>query len=134
MALQFSTAVRNAMLDVIESTTGVSAKLRILTGTPPVNCAAAQSGTLLVEITLPSDWMQAASSGTKQLSGTWQAVATGSGTAGYYRIVDNSGTTCHEQGTVTNTGGGGDMTVDNTNIAANQTITVTTKTLTAPNP
>lgn len=134
MALQFSVAVRNAMLDAIETTAGASAKLRILTGTPPANCATAQSGTLLVEVNLPADWMNAASGGTKTLLGTWQATASGTGTAGYYRIVDNAGTTCHEQGTVTATGGGGDMTVDNTSIATNQTVTITTKTLTAPNP
>ena len=55
MAIKYSTAVRNAQLDAIETTIGVSPKLRILTGTAPANCAAAQTGTLLAELTLPSD-------------------------------------------------------------------------------
>lgn len=131
--MQFSVAVRNAMLDAIESTTGASAKLRILTGAAPGNCAAAQTGTLLVEIPLPADWMSAASAGTKSLLGTWSASGAAAGTAAHYRIVDNAGTTCHEQGTVTATGGGGDLTLDNTSIAISQAITITSKVLTAPN-
>ena len=43
------------------------------------------------------------------------------------------GTTCHIQGTVTLTGGGGDMTVDNTNFAAGQVFTVSNFTITAGN-
>lgn len=133
MTVQLSIAVRNALLDAIETATGVSAKLRILTGTQPANCAAAQTGTLLAEIALPADWMSAAASGTKALLGTWQAAASAAGTAGHYRIVDNAGTTCHEQGSITATGGGGDMTLDNASITSGQTVTITSKTLTAPN-
>lgn len=133
MAVQLSTAVRNALLDAIETATGASAKLRILTGTQPANCAAAQTGTLLAELALPADWMAAAAGGAKALLGTWQATAAAAGTAGHYRIVDNAGTTCHEQGSITAAGGGGDMTLDNTSITSGQTVTITAKTLTAPN-
>jgi hypothetical protein len=135
MALQFSVEVRNAMLDAVETTTGTSAKLRMYTGTPPANTAAAATGTLLVDMTLPSDWLAAAASGTKALSGTWQTTASGGApsNAGYYRIWNNGVTTCHEQGTITATGGGGDMTLDNISIATGQTVTITSKTLTAPN-
>lgn len=133
MSVQYSTAVRNSMLDAIEVAIGTAPKLRILTGSPPANCAAAQTGTLLAELTLPSDWMAAASGGSKTMSGSWTASASAAGTAGYYRIVDSSGTTCHEQGTVTATGSGGDMTVDNVSIASGQTVTVATKTITAGN-
>jgi hypothetical protein len=133
MTVQLSIAVRNAMLDAIETSTGASAKLRILTGSQPANCAAAQTGTLLAELALPADWMAAASGGTKALLGTWQATAAAAGTAGHYRIVDNAGTTCHEQGSITATGGGGDMTLDNVSITSGQTVTITAKTLTAPN-
>ena len=131
MAAQFSVAVRNGWLDNTEATVGTSPKLRILTGTKPADCAAAETGSLLAEITCPSDWMSAASAGSKVLAGSWTVAATGTGTAGYYRIYDSTGTTCHEQGTITATGGGGDMTVDNTSIATGQTTTVTAKTLTA---
>lgn len=133
MSLQFGTTYRNALLDQLETTIGVSPILKILTGSPPANCGTADSGTVLATLTLPSDWMAAASSGTKAKSGTWQDTsADNAGTAGYFRIYDSSGTTCHMQGTVTATGGGGDMTVDNAVFAAAQSFTINTFTLTAP--
>lgn len=101
MAIQYSDPVRNSRADTVEATIGPTARLRILTGAPPANCAAAQTGTLIVEITLPSDWMNAASGGVKTRLGTWQGTASGAGTLtpGYYRILDNAGSACGEQGT-----------------------------------
>lgn len=131
MAHQYSTALRNAQADQIESTIGASPKLRILTGTPPSTCADAQTGTLLVEITLPSDWLTAASNGQVSKNGTWSGAASNSGTAGYFRIVDSAGTTCHMQGTVGTSGA--DMTIDNTSINSGQTVTVTSFSITRGN-
>lgn len=134
MALQYSTAVRNAQLDAFESTTGATALLRIRSGAPPADCATADSGTVLATLTLPADWMAAASGGTKAKSGTWEDTsADATGTAGHFRIYDNAGTTCHAQGTITATSGGGDMELDNTSIATGQTVTISTFTLTAGN-
>ena len=135
MALQFSTAVRNAMLDAIETTTGVSAVLKILTGSPPANCAAADTGTVLATITLASDWAAAASGGTKAWSSlpVSDTSADNSGTAGYFRLYDSTATTCHSQGTVTLTAGGGDITVDSTTFTAGQQFNITAWTWTAPN-
>lgn len=134
MALQLSVAVRNARLDSIESTISTSAILRIRTGGQPASCATADSGTVLAEATLPSDWLAAASSGSKALSGTWQDTsADATGTAGHFRIYDSAGTTCHIQGSITATGGGGDMELNNTSIAATQTVTITSFTLTDGN-
>lgn len=135
MSLQLSTTVRNGMLDNIETTIGVSAILKIRTGSAPANCAAADTGTVLSSITLPSDWMNNASSGSKTKLGTWEQVsATATGTAGFFRVYDSGGTTCHMQGTVTATGGGGDMTLDNTSINSGQDVLITGFTLTAGNP
>lgn len=133
MSLQYSVAVRNAQLDVVESTIGTAPILYLRTGAPPANCATADSGTLLDSITLPSDWMAAASSGAKAKSGTWTISGDAAGTIGHFRIKDSSGTTCHIQGTVTATGGGGDMTMDNVVIAVSQAGTVNTFTLNAGN-
>lgn len=133
MAIQLSVTARNGRLDQIETTIGASAKLYLRTGSPPADCAQADSGSLLATLDLPSDWMAAASGGSKAKAGTWQVAASGTGTAGHFRIKDSSGTTCHLQGTVTATGGGGDMTLDNTSIATGQTVTITTFTLTDGN-
>ena len=134
MAVQLSTTVRNARLDAIESTIGTSAILKIRTGAQPATCATADSGTVLATLTLPSDWMAAASSGSKAKSGTWQDTsADATGTAAHFRIYDSGGTTCHLQGTVTATGGGGDLTVDNTSFASGQSFTINSFTLTDAN-
>lgn len=135
MTIQLATSARNAMLDAIETDTGTSAILKIRTGAQPANAAAADAGTVLATLNLPSDWMAAASSGAKAMSGTWQdASADGSGTAAHFRLYKSDGTTCQMQGTVTATGGGGDMTVDNTSFASGQPFNITSFTLTAPNP
>lgn len=134
MAVQLSVAVRNARLDAIETAIGASAVLKILTGSPPADCATADSGTTVATVVCPADWMADAASGSKALSGTWsESSADATGTAGYFRLYDATATTCHMQGTVTLTGGGGDMTVDNTSFAAGQTFTVTSFTLTDAN-
>ena len=134
MAIQFSVAVRNARLDSIETTIGVSAVLRIRTGAVPANCAAADTGTVVATINCPSDWLAAAASGSKSISGTWQDLsADATGTAAHFRLYDSTGTTCHLQGTVTATGGGGDMEVTSTSFTAGQSFTVNTFTLTDGN-
>ncbi|AEG54038.1 hypothetical protein [Sinorhizobium meliloti] len=134
MALQYSVAVRNAKLDAVETAIGASPILKIRTGAPPANCAAADIGTVLATLTLPADWMAAAANGTKAKAGTWEDTsADAAGTAGHYRIYASDGITCHEQGTVTATGGGGDMTVDNVVFASGQAFTVTSYTKTAGN-
>lgn len=132
MAMQFSVSARNGALDAIETATGTSAILRIRTGGVPANCAAARTGTVLVTMNLPSDWLAAASSGSKVKAGTWQdASADATGTAAHFEIMDSGGTNCHIQGTVTATSGGGDMEIDNVSIAAAQQVTVTAFTLNA---
>jgi hypothetical protein len=126
MAVQLSTAVRNARLDVIETTISTSPTLEIRTGAVPANCAAADSGTVLATLTLPSDWMAAASGGSKALSGTWQDTsADATGTAAHFRIKQS--TTCHIQGTVGTSGT--DMVVDSVSFTAGQQFTVTAFTL-----
>ena len=130
--LQRSVTVRNARLDAIETTIGTAAKVRILTGTQPATCATAESGTLLVSYTLASDWAAAASSGSKAFNSLPVAgTATGTGTAGYYRITDNAGTTCHEQGTVGTSAT--DVIIDNASIVSGQTVNITGWTVTEPN-
>ena len=132
MAFQFSTTARNAALDAIETAIGTSAVLKIRSGSAPADCGTADSGTVLATLNLPSDWLAAASGGSKSKSGTWEdASADATGTAAHFRIYASDGTTVHMQGTITATGGGGDMTLDNTSIASGQQVTITSFTLSA---
>jgi hypothetical protein len=132
MALQFSVAVRNAMLDAIETTVGTSPVLKVRTGSAPATCATADSGTVLASMTLPSDWLAAASSGSKAQSGTWQdASADATGTAAHFRIY-TSGGTCVMQGTVGAIGVGGDLRFTTTSFVSGDGVTIVGLTLTAP--
>lgn len=130
MALQYSESYRNALLDAFETTVGTSPKLQLRTGAQPATCATADSGTLIAELTLPSDFMAAASGGSKAKSGTWSGNASAGGTPAHFRIKDSGGTTCHMQGSVGQ--GTGDLSLDNTTITNGQLITISTFTLTAP--
>lgn len=134
MAVQLSTAARNAGLDAYETAIGTAPVLKIRTGAAPATCATADSGTVLATLTLPSDWMAAASGGTKAMAGTWEDTsADATGTAAHFRIYASDGTTCHMQGTVTASGDGGDMTVSSTAFEAGHVFSITAFTWTAGN-
>ncbi len=133
MALQFSTTLRNARLDQIETTLSTAPVLRIYSGTAPAAPSDAATGTLLASCTLPSDWMAAASGGTKAKSGTWEDVSADGGSAtapGYFRIWDSSVTTCHVQGTAGV--GSGDLNCNGT-FTAGQSVTINSFTITEAN-
>ena len=133
MALQLSVTVRNARLDAIETAIGATPYLDLRTGAQPADCAAADTGTELEHMALPSDWMAAAGTGSKAKAGTWSGTGDAAGTAGHFRIKESTDTTCHMQGSVTATGGGGQLELDNVVIAASQAITISTFTLTEGN-
>ena len=131
MAIQLGTTLRNARINAVESTVGTAPKLQIRTGAQPANCAAADSGSLLAELTLPSDWANAASSGASTLAGTWTGTASGTGTAAHFRLKDSAGTTTHMQGSIGQ--GTGDLSLDNTSIVSGQTVNITAWTTTDGN-
>jgi hypothetical protein len=133
MAVQLGVNTRNARLDAVEVTLSTAPLMTIRTLAPPANCAAANVGTVLATINLPSDWMAAATGGTKSiLGGPWQDTsADASGLAAHFRIHNTAGTVCEMQGTVGQ--GTGDLQLDNTNIVAGQTVSITAFTLTDGN-
>lgn len=127
MSVQYSVGVRDGQANAKETEwiTGGAPVLKIFSGNQPANCAAANSGTELASMNLPADPLTASSSGNKTKSGTWSGTAIATGTAGHYRVYKNDGTTCVEQGDITD-----DMTIDNTSIATGQTVTVTSYSMT----
>lgn len=133
MALQFSTTYRNALLTQLSTTMGGTEVLKMFTGSPPANCGTGDSGTLLVTYTLAGsgDWAAASAGAMSLASLPLTTTAGNTGTMGYFRGYD-SGAVCHIQGTVTATGGGGDLTFDNPALASGQTVNLNTFTLTAP--
>lgn len=182
MATIFSATVLNAQADAAETTIGAAPTLEVRAGTPPGAVGTADSGTLIATLTLPSDWLSAASAGVKTLLGTWSANAAAAGVATYYRIkqagtthvqglvskpwqassaaivgeyVSNGGNLyrCTTAGTTASSGGpsgtgatisdgtvvwawqqaGTDMSLDNTNIASGQPVTVNSYSLSVTN-
>lgn len=138
MAIKFSTEMRNALVEQIEATLGPSPRLIFFSGNIPANTsvtAPLAGGIVIATMILPADWLSSpATNGSVSLIGTWSTAASASGTISYYRIYDANGLAtgiCHEQGNVTTTGGGGDITLDSVNAANGQTITMITKTYTA---
>lgn len=147
--VQLSVATRNNIAEAIElsingqtlnagagsgaTVSGAAAppKCQVWTGPLPANTAAAATGTKLAEIVCPSDWLSAASAGSKALNGAWSVTAIAAGVPGYYRMVDAAGV-CHEQGDITATGGGGAMTVDTSPLSVGQTFAVLSKSVTVP--
>ncbi len=133
MVMQYSTVLRNARLNVIETTIGVSPTLKLRTGPPPASPQAAKTGSVVATLPLPADWMGDAAGGVKQKSGVWEdPTADADGTIGHFQIEDGAGNV-HIQGTVTQTGAGGDMTVDNTLVKAGQDILINTFSITGSN-
>ena len=131
MTFQYSTTLRTNQVAQIQSTIGTSGSLKIFSGAEPANCAASDPSGLLATITLPSTFLTS-SGGATTIAGTWSTTGSSNGTALSFRMYDGSAV-CHTQGSVTATGGGGDLTLDNTSIATGQTVTVTTCTITAGN-
>lgn len=72
MSVTMSTTLRNARANQIEATIGTAPRLKLRTGAPPANVATASSGTVVADMTLPTDWLAAASAGAVAQSGTWQ--------------------------------------------------------------
>lgn len=75
----------------------------------------------------------AASSGTITMAGTPKtAAASAGGTVDSFEVRDKDNT-ARLFGTVTGTGGGGDVEMDNTNVASGQDVELTSFSYTAPN-
>lgn len=136
MTVRIGATVRNAMIDAVKAAIDSGSgpgKIRIYTGAQPATPATAASGTLLVEIPFNDPSFEASASGSTSADVTPEVsgVAVATGTAGWFRILD-SNSNAHIDGSVTATGGGGDVTVASTSITTGLTVTVTALSLTQP--
>lgn len=131
MTLRLGSTIRSAMANaaaaVLDSGSG-AAVVRIYTGAQPASVATAATGTLLVEIPLNDPGFAAAAAGVAAADVdpevTADAIATG--TAGWFRISDSTGT-AHIDGAIP-----GEMTLTNTAITSGLPVTITSGTLTQP--
>lgn len=126
MAFQYGVTLRNNQVSQIQTTVGSSGTLLIFSGAQPANCAAADPAGLLCTIALPATFLTS-TGGVTTITGSWSATASGTGTAASFRIKDGSAV-CHVQGNTTT-----DLVLNNQSIAATQTVTVTSFSVTAGN-
>ena len=130
MALGFSTTLRNARADAITTAAGGSALLKIYDGTRPATGGTAT--TLLATLTCNATFAGAASTGVLTLNSISSATAVASSTATWFRVTTSGGAWVID-GTVTATGGGGDMTLNTASIVSGGNVTVTSWTITTGN-
>lgn len=136
MGIQYSTTIRTNRMDQVNSGIGANAYLRIYDGTKPTNPGTAlSSNTLLAELRGDaSAWAAAASAGVLTANAITQDSGADAGSvATFFRIYKSDGTTCAVQGTVTATGGGGDLTLTTTTIVSGQPVSVSGFVLTEGN-
>lgn len=129
MALGFVTTVRDAWLTTIVTTIGTSGKVRIYSGTRPATGGTAT--TILAELAL------SATAGT--VSGqvlTFSAItqdssADATGTATWFRVLTSANVAVFDGDCGTS---GSDMNMSTTSIVATGPVSITSWTITAPNP
>jgi hypothetical protein len=135
MATRIATSARNAAADAVVDLLDAGAGagyIEIRTGAQPATPNTAASGTLLATLPLSDPAFGSAASGTATASAiTSDTSADATGTAGWFRGYDSTGAAVID-GSVTATGGGGDMTLDSTSIVAGGTVAVTSWTITMP--
>jgi hypothetical protein len=127
-----TTAAASALAQALNTyiNSGGPAKIIIKDGTPPANANAAATGTTLATFTL-SNPAFTESNGVLTLADPPKTVAaSASGTATYFRIMLNNGTTTVLQGTVGT--GSGELSLNTTTITASVNVSITSGTITVP--
>lgn len=125
MAITHSTAARNKIADEVTALLDAGGAGSLVIGTTGM-------GATLATIALSATSFGAASGGVCTLSGTpLEGTASGTGTAAACQLKDGGGTVVIT-GTVTATGGGGDVTLVSTSITTGEVVRITSGTYTAP--
>jgi hypothetical protein len=128
MALTHATNVRNAMMDAIDEqvnggSTDAQADFVFVESNGPTDIA---------EINLQDPAFGNSSSGQITIQGTPLSTSANSGgTIDTFEIRDKDNSVAID-GTVTSTGGGGDVEIDNTNVNSGQTVQLDSYSQTAP--
>ncbi|GIV35405.1 MAG: hypothetical protein KatS3mg031_2940 [Chitinophagales bacterium] len=126
MAKRKNTTLRNEQANHLGSQFN-GGKLRIYTGAQPASPNDAASGTMLVEISIPSPAFGTASNGSVSKIGTWSGTAVATGVAGWARMLSSDLTKNYDFTVATS---GGDLTIDDANITTGGIVNVTSLTLT----
>lgn len=134
MATRLATATRNAIadaaVDLIDGGTGAGT-VKIYSGAQPASANDAASGTLLATFTLADPAFGAAAAGVATANAVADTTGAADGTAGWFRAETSTPGTVLD-GSVTATGGGGDMELNTVTISTGVTVSLTSWTVTMP--
>lgn len=134
MATRIATSARNAaadaVVDLLDAGAG-AATVKIYTGSQPATPNTAVSGTLLATFTTADPAFGNAATGVATASAIASTTGVAAGDAGWFRAADSTGAAVLD-GSVTATGGGGDMTMNTITVSVGLTMNITAWTFTAP--
>ena len=136
MAISISTAARNAAVSgvaaLVDADVGAGT-VAVRSGTKPVAVSDPATGTLLATFTLADPAFTGPVNGVMTLDATpvLATVGVANDAAGWFRMFDNSGDAILD-GTVTTTGGGGDLEMNVTAISVGLAVQIIAGTLTMP--
>lgn len=125
-------AAANAVADLVDAGAG-SGLVRIYTGTQPANADLAPTGTLLATFTTNDPAFGTSGTGTANFIVVPAISTTGvaPGDAGWFRVFDSTGATVLD-GSVTATGGGGDLIMNTVTVSIGLALQLTAGTITMP--
>jgi hypothetical protein len=139
MATTITNAAAAAMAAALNThiNTGGAAKIIIYgnnVAAPTDANTAIGSQTVLATFTLSNPAFDSTANGVMTLDVTpaLTVAAAATGTAAFFRITQNNGTTVALQGSVTATGGGGDLQLNTTSLSSGVNVTITSGTVTMP--
>lgn len=138
MATRISTAAaqaaNNAVVDLLDGGAGAG-YIEVRTGSQPATVATAASGTLLGTLVLSDPAFGNATAASPSVATasavTSDTTADATGTAGWFRGYDSNNVAVID-GSITATGGGGDMTLDSVSVVAGGVIALTSWTISHP--
>lgn len=137
LGFYFTNAVCQAMLTAVAAAAdaGTAAVIRILTGTPPANPDASESGTLLATLTCSASISSGISDTGTAARLTFAAITSDSsadatGTATYFRLLTQTGGTAIAQGTVGTSSA--DLILNTTAVTSGSTVSMSGATIDLP--
>lgn len=141
MAVQISAAARQAEVDA-NCALHNAGKVEYYTGTPPATIELAATGVKTAIFTLPNPAFASATDDGSTATAAANPIATTNAIAGdgvtpvtYYRSYSSGGvdpTDCLKQGTITGSGGGGDMEITNPAITNGEPLSIGSWTYSQP--
>lgn len=131
MALSYTTAVRNSMLDAIVTAVGASGLVRIYDGTRPAGPGTAISTqVLLAELTCSATFGTVSGGVLTVSSITADSSANATGTATWFRVTTSAGAGVIDGNVGTS---GSDLNLPSTSTTAGQSVSITSFTITEGN-